>query len=460
MVARTAEPTAAQAAKAAEQKDRPMVARTAERTAERMAERMAERTAAPDSSTEPQGREASGFPALRRCVNVEPAVFATDYWSRQTLLSPAKSLPRDFTDLLDLDAVDELLSQRGLRTPFLRVANGGTLRPAASYTASGGAGAAVGDQIADDKVLDLFADGNTLVLQGLHRLWPPLIEFGAALRAEIGHPVQINAYLTPRSSQGFAHHYDVHDVFVLQVAGAKRWQIHRPVLVDPLRHQPWTEHQAEVQQASSQDPLIDTVLEPGDALYLPRGYVHGAQAMDGVSAHLTVGVHSVTRFAIVDALLAEAAADVDLRTSLPLGIDLTDESAVAAEVRTTIDALSSWLKRAETVGPGDRLRRQVWAQTRPGPVAPIRTAIALSALDVQSVIALRPYLDLHCKLGTDGLLVETATQAVDLVAGAAPTLAALRAGRTVRLGEITDLDDEAALDLARQLIRAGIAVLV
>jgi len=392
-------------------------------------------------------------------VNVEPVAFAADYWSRRALLSPADSLPRDFADLLDLDAVDELLSRRGVRTPFLRVAKGGTIRPVAGFTRGGGAGADVGDQLADDKILDLFAEGNTLVLQGLHRLWPPLIEFAAALRSEIAHPVQVNAYLTPRSSQGFAHHYDVHDVFVLQVAGAKRWQIHPPVLVDPLRTQPWTDRKAAVEQASSGEALIDTVLEPGDALYLPRGYVHGAQALEGVSAHLTVGVHSVTRFAVAEALLAEAATDPDLRASLPLGIDLTDDALVAEEVRAAITVLTRWLEHAETGPTGGRLRRQVWGQSRPAPLAPIRTAIALSELDDQSEIKLRPYLDLQWQTADNCVRVETATHLLDLDAGTEWILGELRAGRSVALGEVASLDPEAALDLGRRLIRAGIAVL-
>ncbi len=394
-------------------------------------------------------------------MNVDPAVFAVDYWSRQALLSPADTLPRDFTDLLDLDGVDELLSKRGVRTPFLRVAKGGVIRPVASYTRGGGAGADIGDQLADDRILDLFADGNTLVLQGLHRLWPPLIDFAAALRAEISHPVQVNAYLTPGSSQGFAHHYDVHDVFVLQVAGAKRWQIHPPVLVDPLRTQPWTDRKAAVEQASEQEPLIDTVLEPGDGLYLPRGYVHGAQALDGVSAHLTVGVHSVTRFSIVEALLAEAASNADLRKSLPLGIDLADPNGpVAAEVRATVATLSRWLEDAQSGPSAARLRRDVWGQTRPAPVAPIRTAVALTGLDDQSLIALRPQLDLHWRAAGDGLRVETAICTLDLDVAAESTLTALADGRGVRLGEITDLDPEGALDLGRRLIRAGVVVLI
>src|SRR3712207_7802413 len=60
----------------------------------------------------------------------------------------------------------------------------------------------VADQVSSDAVLRLFADGSTVVLQGLHRLWPPLIEFADQLAADLGHPTQVNAYVTPPSSRG------------------------------------------------------------------------------------------------------------------------------------------------------------------------------------------------------------------------------------------------------------------
>ena len=87
-----------------------------------------------------------------------------------------------------------------------------------------------------------FADGATLVLQGLHRTWEPLLDFSQQLAADLGHPNQVNAYVTPPQSTGFSDHYDVHDVFVLQVEGEKRWRIRPPVHVAPLRDQPWTDH--------------------------------------------------------------------------------------------------------------------------------------------------------------------------------------------------------------------------
>src|SRR5690348_6162304 len=160
----------------------------------------------------------AGKPALRRCVGVDAATFAERYWDREPLLTTRAS---DFSDLLSPPDVDELLSRRGLRTPFLRVAQGGVLIDPVRYTGGGGVGAEIDDQVIDERLFQLYASGATLVLQGLHRLWPALIDFAVALRSDLGTPVQINAYLTPPESQGFTTHSDTHAVFVLQVAGRK-----------------------------------------------------------------------------------------------------------------------------------------------------------------------------------------------------------------------------------------------
>jgi ribosomal protein L16 Arg81 hydroxylase len=235
-------------------------------------------------------RPASASP-LHRATGLAPDAFAERHWGRAPLLTRGAD-PEGFRDLLDLDAVDELLSRRGLRTPFLRLARNGSVVDSASFTGPAGVGAEIADQVRDDRVAALFADGTTVVLQALHRLWPPVIDFCSRLGAELGHPVQANAYVTPASSRGFSAHYDVHDVFVLQLAGRKHWTVHAPVHADPLRDQPWPTHAGAVAaRARDDEPVIDTVLGPGDVMYLPRGWLHAATAQGEVSAHLTVGAH-------------------------------------------------------------------------------------------------------------------------------------------------------------------------
>ena len=184
--------------------------------------------------------------ALGRCVCVPPEVFARKYWATGPLHSAAGSLPRDFADLFSPAAADELLTDRALRTPFIRMAKEGKVLSGDCFTASGGFGAAVADQVDPAMVLREFAGGATIVLQGLHRTWPALQTFTRQLVAELGHPAQVNAYITPEANRGFDPHYDVHDVFVLQVSGEKHWRVHAPVRTHPRADEPWSQYRAAV----------------------------------------------------------------------------------------------------------------------------------------------------------------------------------------------------------------------
>ncbi|MBY8874629.1 cupin domain-containing protein [Micromonospora sp. PLK6-60] len=400
--------------------------------------------------------------ALTRCVSVEPAKFATGYWGREPLLSRAGELPNPagFTDLLSPADADELLSRRGLRTPFLRVARDGQLVPAARWTGGGGAGAEIGDQVLDEKILQLYADGATLVLQGLHRTWPALVDFARDLGTALAQPLQVNAYLTPAGSQGFATHYDTHDVFVLQVDGRKHWRIHRPVLPDPLERQPWGGRADEVSATASGPAALDVVLEPGDALYLPRGWLHSAQAQESSSLHLTVGVRALTRYALVEELLALAAEDPRLRAGLPFGTDVADPDAIEPELTETVEALRDWLLRADPAAVAAGLRRRAWPAARPAPIRPLAQAAALATVAADTRIAVRGGLRWQLSASGDGKVALRLTdRTLTLPAQCAPALRRLLAGEPVRVGDLPGLDDDAdRVTLARRLLKEAVAV--
>ena len=332
------------------------------------------------------------------------------------------------------------------------------MAPAGRYTRSGGTGALVGDQVADDRVLELFLDGHTVVLQGLHRLWPPLIDFAGALTSDLGHPVQVNAYITPASSQGFSAHYDVHDVFVLQVAGEKRWRIHQPVLDAPSRDLPWTDHRAAVSARAEEPPVIDAVLRPGDALYLPRGYLHAAEALGGVTCHLTVGVHPVTRQHVLDALLAIAVDEPALRSSLPMGVDLGDPAAVEDDLRATVAALTERLRTISAVDVATRLGDRLVDSTRPAPVAPLAQAAALEGLDADTVLVSRGHLRHLVTTDGDEVVVRVTDRTLRLPANAAKAVRALLDGERVRVADLPGLDLPDALELARRMVRESVVV--
>jgi lysine-specific demethylase/histidyl-hydroxylase NO66 len=427
-------------------------------------------TAVPGDATTPAIARGPGNPsltvrshdaargALARITGRAAAGFADRHWGREPLLV-READDSGFRDLLDLDGVDELLSRRGLRTPFLRLANDGAVVDSSSFTGSGGVGAEITDQVRDDKVAALFGDGTTVVLQALHRTWPPVIDFCTLLAAELGHPAQANAYVTPPSSRGFSAHYDVHDVFVLQLAGRKHWTVHAPVHPDPLRSQPWNDHAGAVAARARDDvPVVDTVLEPGDVMYLPRGWLHAATALGGVSAHLTVGVHVVTRYALVEALTALVASDERLRASLPLGIDLAAPGQVAPHLDAVRTALADALDRVTPDEVAQRVRGRVWTGNRPEPVGPVAAAAFADGLAKGDTVRVRGGLHHRVSRRGEQVLLELADRRITLPAATDEAVRTLLRGTPCAVGSLPGMDEANQLVLVRRLLREGVLV--
>ncbi|WP_354570100.1 cupin domain-containing protein [Glaciihabitans sp. UYNi722] len=387
--------------------------------------------------------------------------FADDYWSHKPLLSRAEELGQDFGDLFSLAAVDELVADRAIRTPFVRMADEGKLLDVSRYTSSGGFGAEIGDQLDSGKVLQEFAAGATLVLQALHRTWRPIADFTRDLVADLAHPAQVNAYVTPASSRGFDPHYDVHDVFVIQIHGEKHWKIHPPVHENPLRSQPWTDHSEAVARQAEGTPAIDETFRPGDVLYLPRGWIHSATALGGTSIHLTIGVSALNRWDVVQQLVAQSASDPALRSSLPLGFDATDAAALESLVQETVDALADQLRSsAERPDPiGDRLTRTLRDFTQPEPVSPISTVEALASLDDSAIVSWRQGLVRRIDESENQVHIVLAKRTVSLPGEAAAAVRSLASGEPTAATALVDLDADSSLVVARRLLREGILVL-
>ena len=392
---------------------------------------------------------------LARLIAVDWDRFADRYWGQQPLLSPAADLPGGLTQLLSADSIDELVSQRGLRTPFLRVARNGTTLADRVFTAPGGVGAGISDQVSDDRLVRLFADGSTLVLQALHRFWPPIIEFCQRLAAELGHPVQANAYITPPQNQGFSAHYDVHDVFVVQIDGEKQWQIHRPIMDSPLRDQPWNDRKAAVQQQAQEPALMEARLRPGDCLYLPRGYLHAATALGGVSTHLTLGVHVWTRYAIAEQLtrqiLSSLAENPDLRASLPLGVDVANPHGIRPDVELITAALATAVTQGDVDQISIALQASARSNQRAAPIGPLKQLSDAAVITVDTKIVLRPHVMASIDHTASGILIRSRTGDLAVAdSDVVPLTTLLRTG----IATAGDL----GLDLARRLLLSGLAI--
>ncbi|WP_165491791.1 cupin domain-containing protein [Egibacter rhizosphaerae] len=218
----------------------------------------------------------------------DPDLFARQTFGREIA---RRDVP-DAAGLLGLDDVDHLLADTALRAPAFRLVREGRALPPEQYTRRARIGSRTVTDLADvEAVHRLIGEGATLVLQGLHRYWPPVTRACQALEHALDHPVQANAYLTPPVAAGLHVHGDPHDVLVVQTWGRKRWQVWPPG-TDPN---------------DPGDPALDDDLRLGDVLYLPAGTPHAPRTIDAASLHLTVGIRSRTwrelvRRAVDDAL--------------------------------------------------------------------------------------------------------------------------------------------------------------
>jgi hypothetical protein len=211
--------------------------------------------------------------------------------------------------------VEQHVCSGGLRYPGFRLVKAGEQLRVGDYTLDVPWRPTPFTGTADvERVLTEWERGATIVLQGLHLTRPSVGAFCRSLEETLGHPAQANAYYTPRAAQGLPVHHDTHDVFVLQVAGKKRWLVYEPALELPLKDQRYSEELGGPGAA-----VEDRVLRPGDMLYLPRGWLHEALTSDTDSLHLTIGVNVVTWLDAFRAALDELREDVRFRRSWQSG---------------------------------------------------------------------------------------------------------------------------------------------
>jgi ribosomal protein L16 Arg81 hydroxylase len=265
----------------------------------------------PTTPTRTQTRTTPDGVALARALApVEPERFLAEYWETKPLVVQ-RSEPGRYDDLLSTEDVERLVTSPGLRHPGFRLVRADGTPAVSSFTETipwrpnGFTGAANVPRVVEE-----WERGTTIVLQGLHHTWPPLAAYCRSLEASLEQTAQANAYYTPRGSQGLAVHHDTHDVFVLQVSGEKRWLVYDPVWELPLKHQRYTKEMGGVGE-----PVLDLVLQAGDTLYLPRGWMHEALTSDSDSLHLTVGVNVYSWIDAFKAALAECEDEAAFRRS-------------------------------------------------------------------------------------------------------------------------------------------------
>lgn len=361
--------------------------------------------------------------------------------------------PEDAAALLSLADADQLLTESGIRAPAVRLVRDGTVLSERDHTRSATlAGRPLTGLIDVRRALEAFTGGATVVFQGLQRYWPPLTRLVAALEAELGHPCQANAYLTPAGGQGFAVHADTHDVIVIQTSGTKTWQLHDDPGSEP-DDAAAREGQSDIEARSGID---EVVLRAGSTLYLPTGTRHSARAQSGVSLHITIGINQFTTHQVLRAAVDRALTSVP-DDHLPAGLlDVLPETA--EDLAGQLDLLATALR---AVDAADLLQARIrgWLSSGPSRLAGgLLDAAALDSLTGDTVLRRRPnhpFLVQAHERDADRLVLLLGDRRLDLPAWLRPALDQIGHQDSLRPNDL-DLDEVSRLVLCRRLVREGL----
>lgn len=184
-------------------------------------------------------------------------------------------------------------------------------------------------------------DGATLSLDFIERLTPALQSISCSFSAVMSAPVNCTALVSWHSTQGYAAHFDTTNVFALQIAGRKRWNIYERRLPNAAHtpgarnHDYPQEHHDRVKGAIQQQ----IEMTPGDFLYLPHGQYHDAMTEDDYSLHLSFAVRHLVGQDFVDLLMRDLHQDPSFRLHLPQYDDLTSHETYRHKFATRLQEI-------------------------------------------------------------------------------------------------------------------------
>jgi poly-gamma-glutamate synthesis protein (capsule biosynthesis protein) len=318
-------------------------------------------TQAPSRSVAMAAPVPDNGPLTRLLDPVDVSSFMASYWERASLYIPGSATK--FADLFSRSKFFRTVGQRidqGTSRPL-----GRGLLLTAGYQGTDGNHRQLG--IEPEQIRSLLGAGLTIQAEQMHTADPALAALARALKEQIRIPgeVDVAAFLSPAGG-GYGLHYDAVVMWVLQIAGAKRWWYSPEPVVPfpPANRIPSAEEREQgVDGLYRPEVMAEQVLSPGDVLYLPPGTWHRVRA-ESESLHLCLTVRYSDYLQLVSAILSPTllarsewrhlpmppAAPGDLKRMDPrleeLFAERLEELRTAVGALTPIDLFRAWRDRA------------------------------------------------------------------------------------------------------------------
>ena len=172
---------------------------------------------------------------------------------------------------------------------------------------------------ADPAKVQLFLQmGASLVGDHVEDIDPKVRDAAAMLSDQFAGTTGANVYCSFQGIRAFNSHCDLHEVFAVQLEGEKTWQIYENRAEAPVETIQGPDAQAIIDQAKGR-VMMTVQMQPGDLLYIPRGYFHDALASSNASLHLTFGIAPLNGRYVFRMLEELATKDAKFREYLPDG---------------------------------------------------------------------------------------------------------------------------------------------
>lgn len=371
--------------------------------------------------------------------------FFTSHFEQQALVHNAEKADR-FSELLSLARIDDIIASSELPSSALNMARKEPPIQRSYFTFANGS-------IDRGAVLYHFRQGATIILNQLHLADARLADFCRSLQAVFSTRVQANIYLTPPGNQGFNTHYDDHDVFILQIAGAKRWRLYQRPVEKPYRGEKFrsAEHKAG-------HPEEDFVMQAGDCMYVPRGLMHDAQTTgDETSLHITVGLLGQSwADLMLEAVSEVALRDPGFRQTLPPGY--AQQSFDTQDARAHFQTLlESFVQQADFDEVFELMREKYLRSCRPDVSSGLlEFAETTNEFEADQQFRLRPNVQLLLRHDDKEAVLVSAGGDIHFDVAALPGLQQIISGDPVTAQSFSKLDPEQQQISLSKLIAFGI----
>ena len=244
-------------------------------------------------------------------------------------------------------------------------------------------------------------------------------------------------------------------MIVLQVEGQKHWKIY-----ESQNFLPNDRVREEVNETDPGKLIEDIVLNPGDLLYLPRGFPHVANSTGKTSSlHLTVGLNTVCwRDVLLTALDQVEKKSKFLRSGLHPN-DWRDPAKLTGQLSEALMLVSDEVNGEELIGDIIRESHTLYRDAvQPGR---LRDVDLLNELSPHSLISRRAGFTAHLSEHNEQVCLHFFGKTLTFPLSTRPALELVLSAKPFRAALLTTIfDSDGAKKFVETLVRAGLLTIL